>query len=128
LPEIRDQEQIMKALLIRSAIVALLAGTLIAFVNYFLSLGPTHAYEPPISQEEMKQWDELTVGQVEARLKSREVVMTRTQVLVESLKSSYSQKDLAKRSSVGAIVIFGACIFIGSVERHKLFLSGAKRS
>jgi hypothetical protein len=113
----------MKALLIRSAIVALLAGTLIAFVNFLANLGPTHAYNPPISQEEMKQWDTLTVGQLEARLKSREVTMTRMQVFVETLKAGYFPKRLAKGGSVGAIVVFGACMFVGWVERRKALRS-----
>ena len=113
----------MKALLIRSAVVAVLAGTLIAFLNFLLNLGPTHAYNPPITQEEMKQWDRLTVGQVEARLKSREVTMTRTQALVESLKFGYFPKNLAERSAVGAIVVFGACMFVGWVERRKALRS-----
>jgi hypothetical protein len=115
----------MKALLIKSAAIALLGGMSAAFLNFALGVRGTGRYEPPISQEEMKQWDSLTLSQVDALLKSREVPMTRARLLKEALAMPFSWEDIARRGGVGSIVMFLGCVFIGWTERRRSLLMPA---
>jgi hypothetical protein len=112
----------MKALLIKSAAIALLGGMSAAFLNFALGVHSTGRYQPPLTQEEMKQWDSLTVSQVDALLKAREVPMTRAQLLKETLVMPFFWEDIAKRGLVGSIVMFPGCVFIGWTERRRSFL------
>jgi hypothetical protein len=90
----------MRRLLLRSLLVALLIGPVVAFVSAVASVRTPVEYEPGVSQAEIKSYDSRTVSELEAFLKSRQVKLTRYQWLRESIGYSYFWKGIA-RSSVG---------------------------
>jgi hypothetical protein len=107
-----------KSLLFRSLIIGLLAGASIAFVNSVLWVRPAIGYDPPLTQAEYERLSGLTVAKMEALLKSREVRVTRKQVLAESMRGSFFWKNLAKNSLVPSLGVFLACLCIGVLERR----------
>jgi hypothetical protein len=107
-----------KSLLFRSLIIGLLAGVSIAFVNSVLWMRPAIGFDPPLTQAEYRRLSGLTVGQMEALLKAREVRVTRKQVLAESIHGSFFWENLAKNSLVPSLGVFLACLCIGALERR----------
>jgi hypothetical protein len=108
----------MRRLLLRSLLVALLIGPVVAFVSAVASVRTPVEYEPGVSQAEIKSYDSRTVSELEAFLKSRQVKLTRYQWLRESIGYSYFWKGIA-RSSVGPFVgIFLGSIVVGTWERR----------
>ena len=107
-----------RRLLLRILIIAALAGPLIAFVNSILWLRSGVKYQPPITEAESKRLSGLPLADVEALLKAREVRMTRTQVLAESVEYSYFWKNLAENSLVPSLGVFLACVCLGFLEKR----------
>lgn len=108
----------MKTLLLRSLLVALLIGPLVTFVSTVASVRTTVKYEPALSEAEMKSYNNRTVSDLKALMKSREVKFTRYQWLRESIGYVYFWKEIARRSLEPSIGIFLGCIVVGCWERR----------
>ncbi len=67
----------MRSLLLRSLLVALLIGPLVTFVSTVASMRTTVKYEPGLSEDELKSYDNRTVSDLKAFMKSREVKFAR---------------------------------------------------
>lgn len=100
----------MKRLLLTSALLALVFGPLIAFVNPLAWTHVTHRYEPPISKEEMQQWEGGSVSELKAQLAKREVPYTRIQWFADSVGHSLFWVNLAKSSLIPVLGVFLACM------------------
>lgn len=107
----------MKRLLLMSLLLALVFGPLIAFVDSVAWLRVTTRYEPPLSQEEMQQWEQGSVSELKARLAHREVPYTKTQWLADSIGHRFFWTNLAKRSVVPSLVVFLACLCASAFDR-----------
>jgi hypothetical protein len=106
------------ALFLRSLVVALLIGPLVTFVATVASVRTTVKYEPGLSESEMKSYDNRTVSDLDAFLKSRQVKFTRYQWLRESVSNAYFWEGIALRSLGPCIGIFLGCIVVGTLERR----------
>lgn len=107
----------MRGLLLRSLLVALLIGPLVTFVATVASVR-TKKYEPGLSEAEIKSYDNRTVSDLEAFLKSRQVTVTRYQWLRESIGYAHFWEGIARSSLEPCIGIFLGCIVVGSLERR----------
>ena len=108
----------MRSLFLSSLLVALLIGPLVTFVSTVASVRTTVKYEPGLSEAEMKSYDNRTVSDLDAFLKSRQVKFTRYQWLRESVGYPYFWKGIALRSLGPCIGIFLGCIVVGRLERR----------
>ena|SRR5208283_5563587 len=108
----------MRSLVLRSLLVALLVGPLVTFVSTVASVRTTVKYEPGLSEAEMKLYDNRTVSELEAFLKSREMKFTRYQWLRENIGYAYFWKGIARSSLGHCIGIFLGCIVVGGLERR----------
>ena len=108
----------IRGLFLKSLLVALLIGPLVALVSTVTSVHATVEYEPGVSQVELKSYDSRTVSELEAFLKSRQLKLTRYQWLRESIGYSYFWKGIAL-SSVGPFVgIFLGSVVVGMWDRR----------
>jgi hypothetical protein len=115
----------MRTLLLRSLLVALLIGPLVTFVSTVASVRTMSregvfmvTYEPALSEVEIKSYDNRTVSDLKALMKSREVKVTRYQWLRESIGYAYFWKGIARSSLGPCIGIFLGCIVVGGLERR----------
>jgi hypothetical protein len=108
----------LRTLLLRSLLVALLIGPLVTLVSTVASVRTTVKYEPGLSEAEIKSYDNRTVSELDAFLKSRQVKFTRYQWLRESIGDAYFWKGIARSSLGPCIGIFLGCIVVGSLERR----------
>jgi hypothetical protein len=108
----------MRSLFLSSLLLALLIGPLVTFVSTVASVRTTVKYEPGLSEAEMKSYDNRTVSDLDAFLKSRQVKFTRYQWLRESVGYAYFWKGIAQRSLGPCIGIFLGCIVVGKLERR----------
>lgn len=108
----------MKIILLRALTIAIILGPLTTLVASAIFLHSARKYEPPLSQEELRKMDNLTVKEFEAALNVRAINLTRTQWLAESIHYPYFWKNLAKSTLVPALGIFLACICMGIVGRR----------
>lgn len=108
----------MKSLLLRSLLAAALIGPLVAFASTVASVRPGVRYAPGISQYELKSYDSRSVTDLEAFLQSREVKLTRSQWLRESIGSAQFWEGNAWKSVEPIIGIFLGCIIVGGLERR----------
>ena len=69
----------MKALLLRSLLVAVLVGPAINVVSTVALFRRGTKYDPPISEAEFHQMGNMTVNEMEAAFAKRRVKMTRDQ-------------------------------------------------
>lgn len=106
----------MKRLLLMS-LLALVFGPLIAFVDSVAWLQVATRYEPPLSQEEMSQWERGSVSELKAELAKREVPYTKKQWLADSVGQRFFWAQLAKRSVVPSLAVFLACLCASLFER-----------
>lgn len=109
----------MRSLLLRSLLVAVLVGPAITFVFSVASIRPGVRYEPGISEDEFKSYDNRTVAELQALLKSREVKVTRYQWLRESVVSGYFWARIVGNSLRPCIGIFIGCVIMGTLERRR---------
>lgn len=109
----------MKRVLLASLFAAVLFGPLIAFVDSVAWTRVRYRYEPGISQAEMRQWDQLSVAQLEAQIEKRRVPYTKAQWLADSVSSRFFWTDLAKRSLVPDLCVFLACACVGGLVRRQ---------
>ena len=98
--------------------MALLIGPLVAFVSTVASVRATVEYEPGVSQSELKSYDNRTVSDLEAFLKSRQVKLTRYQWLRESIGYSYFWRGVALNSVGPCVGVFLGSIVVGMWERR----------
>lgn len=108
----------MNKLFLRSMLIALLVGPTVEFISTVALVGISVRYDPPITQAEFKEYQEHTVAQLDAFMKSREVKLTRSQYIFSSIQESYFWKNLAKHSIVPCLGIFLACILVATLERR----------
>jgi hypothetical protein len=108
----------MRSLLLRSLLVALLIGPLVTFVSTVASTRTTVKYEPGLSEDELKSYDNRTVSDLKAFMKSREVKFTRYQWLRESVGYAYFWEGIALSSLGPCAGIFLGCLIVGRLERR----------
>jgi hypothetical protein len=111
----------MRNLLLKSLLVAVLIGPTTTFVFTVAYWRSAVRYEPGISEVEMKSYDNRTVSDFEAFLKSREVKLTRYQSLRESMGSAYFWEGIARGSLRSGIAVFFGCVIIGTWDRRRGF-------
>ena len=85
----------MKALLLRSLLVAILVGPAIGLISKVASLQGGIKYDPPVSEAERHQMRNMTVDEMDAALAKRRIKMTRGDWLRESVPYSYFWKQVA---------------------------------
>ena len=108
----------MKALLLRSLLVALLVGPAIDLITTVASLKGGTKYDPPISEAEFHQMGNMTVNEMEAALAKRRIEMTRWGWLRESVPYWYFWKGLARDAIVPSSGVFLACAWVGWMEKR----------
>lgn len=106
----------MKELLGRSAVIALLMGSLIGFVRYVRSVHGATRYDPPITEDEAHRLRELPMDQAEAAVASRRRIITRQQWVLGSIGYSFFWKGVAENSLVPIVGVFVACVFVGRLQ------------
>ena len=109
----------MRSLLLRSLLVAVLIGPVVTFVSTVASTRVSVKYEPGISEDEFRSYDNRTVSDLQAFLKSREVKFTRNQWLRESMGYTYFWEGIARSSLRSCIAVFLGCVIIGTWERRR---------
>src|SRR5579872_4694841 len=109
----------MRSLLLKSFLVAVLIGPPIAFLLTVVSGGTTMKYEPAISADELRSYDNRPVSDLKAFLKSREVKLTGYRSLRESIAYAYFWKEIARSTLRSCIEIFVGCVILGTLERHR---------
>lgn len=109
----------MRALLLRSLLVAILVGTAIDFVSRVASFRGGMKYEPPFSVAERHEIQSMTVNEMDAVLAKRRIKMTRWDWLRESAGYAYFWKEVARDAMVPICGVFLACAWIGWMERRR---------
>jgi len=109
----------MKALLLRSLLIAVLVGPATDLVHTFVSFHGGMRYDPPLSEAEFHQMGNMTVNEMEASLAKRKVKMTRWDWLRDSVPYSYFWKQVAQDAIVPSCGVFLACTWIGWTEKRR---------
>ena len=110
----------MKALLLRSLLVAVLVGPAIGLVSKVASLQGGTKYDPPLSEAEFHQMGNMTVNEMEAALAKRSIKMTRWDWVRDSVYYSYFWKQVAQDAIVPSSGVFLACTWVGWMEKRDL--------
>jgi len=108
----------VKALLLRSLLVAVLVGPAINLVSTFTLFHGATKYDPPVSEAEFHQMGNMTVNEMEAKLATRRIRMTRWDWLRDSVQYSYFWKQVASDAMVPTCSVFLACVWVGWMERR----------
>ncbi len=108
----------MKALLLRSLLVAVLAGPAIALVSKVASLQGGIKYDPPLSQAEFRQMGNMTVNEMESALAKRRIKMTRWDWVRDSVYYSYFWKQVGLDAIMPSSGVFLACTWVGWMEKR----------
>ena len=106
----------VKRIFLTSLVVALILGPLTGFLSFVTSTHVRYRYEPGISEAEMQQWDQGSVGHLKAELHKREVPYTKAQWLADSVGQSYFWMYVAKTSLLPTISLLIGCMCVGWVE------------
>jgi hypothetical protein len=109
----------MKALLLRSLLIAVLVGPAIDLVRTVASFHSGTRYDPPLSEAEFHQMGNMTVNEMEATLAKRRIKMTRWDWLRDSVPYSYFWKQVARDAIVPSCGVFFACTWIGWMEKRR---------
>jgi hypothetical protein len=109
----------MKALLLRSLLIAVLIGPAIDLVRTVVSFRGGTKYDPPLSEAEFHQMGNMTVNEMEASLAKRRIKMTRWEWLRDSVPYSYFWKQVAHDAIVPSCGVFFACAWVGWMERRR---------
>ena len=109
----------MKALLLRSLLVAVLVGPVINLVSTFTLFHRAEKYDPPISEAEFHQMGNMTVNEMDAALAKRRIKMTRWDWLKDSVQCSYFWKQVARDAIVPTCGVFLACTWVGWMEKRR---------
>lgn len=108
----------MKALLLRSLLVAVLVGPATTLVSTFTLFHRATKYDPPISEAEFRQMGNMTVNEMDAALAKRRIKMTRWDWLRDSVQYSYFWKQVARDAIVPSSGVLLACTWVGWMERR----------
>ena len=106
-------EKRVKRLLLVSLLLALVFGPLIAFVGFMAEVHVTTRYQPPLSQEEMQQWEQGSVSELKSELAKKEVPYTKARWLADSIGHRFFWTNLANRSLPPSLGVFLACFCAG---------------
>ncbi len=107
----------LKALFLRSLLMAVLVGATIGLVSKVVRLNGGFKYDPPVSESEFQQMGNMTVNEMKAGLAKRRIRMTRWDLLRESVPYSYFWKEVAFDAIVPASGVF--CVHVGRVDANK---------
>ncbi len=110
----------MKALLLRSLLVAVLVGPAIDLIGTVVRLKGGMKYDPPINEAEFHQMGNMTVNEMEAALAKRRIKMTRWDWVRDSVPYSYFWKQVAHDAIVPSSGVFLACIWVGWMEQKRV--------
>jgi hypothetical protein len=110
----------VKALLLRSLLVAILVGPAIGLISKVASLQGGIKYDPPVSEAERHQMRNMTVDEIEAGLAKRRIKMTRWDWLRESVPYSYFWKEVARGAIVPTCGVFLGCAWVGWMEKRRV--------
>jgi hypothetical protein len=108
----------VKALLLRSLLVAVLVGPAINLVSTFTLLHRATKYDPPISEAEFHQMGNMTLNEMDTALAKRRIKVTRWDWLKDSVQYSYFWKQVARDAIVPGCGVFLACIWVGWMDRR----------
>jgi hypothetical protein len=108
----------MKQLLLKALIVAVVFGVVLGFLDSFIWMRNIHEYNPPVSTSEAQELSRLPVAEMQAKLRVREVNLTRTQWLADSIRYPYFWKGVAEKSLIPISGIFLACVCLGLWNRN----------
>ncbi len=111
----------MKALLVRSLLVAVLLGPVIDLVSTVTLFRGAMRYEPPLGEAEYHRMGNMTLNEMDAALAKRRIRMTRWDWLRDSVQYSYFWKQVARDSIVPGCGVFLACVWVGWMERRYLY-------
>jgi hypothetical protein len=103
----------MKKVLAKSLAAAVLMGFLIGFIDYVVSIHGAVRYDPPITEDEYRQFRQLPAAEAQAAFAAREVRLTRARWVMESIDSAWFWWDVAKHSVAPVLGVFVACVCIG---------------
>jgi len=110
----------VKALFLRSLLVAVLVGPAINIVGTLALFHRGVKYDPPVSETEFHQMGNMTLNEMDAALAKRRIKMTRWDWLRESVPYSYFWKQVARDAIVPACGVFLACAWVGWVEKRRM--------
>jgi len=110
----------VKALLLRSLIVAVLFGPATDLVSTLARFHGGIRYSPPITEDERHQMGNMTVNEMEATLAKRRIKMTRRDWLRESVPYAYFWKSVAQDAIVPACGVFLASLWVGWMEKRRV--------
>lgn len=110
----------MKALLLRSLLIAVLVGPAIGFISKVASIRGGIKYDPPFSEAERYHMQNMTVNEMESALAKRRIKMTRWDWLRESVPYSYFWEEVAGDAIVPVCGVFLACSWIGWLEKRRV--------
>ena len=108
----------MRRLLLKSFLVAVLIGPLTTFVFTVAYARSVLEYQPGISEEEFKSYDNRTVSDFQAFLKSRQVKISAFEALRKSMGQTYFWKRMAQGSIPSSLAAFLGCIIVGASYRR----------
>jgi hypothetical protein len=103
----------MKALVIRSFVIALVLGAVTGFFDSFIWLRDLHKYDPPISLTEAHDLARLPASEMQLRLVQREKHLTKMEWLGESIRYPYFWQGVVQKSVFPIIGIFSGCLLLG---------------
>jgi hypothetical protein len=118
----------VKSPLAKTILIAILTGPLVAFLNTVILSHVNHRYEPPLTQDEMKQWEKLPVTEMKMKLLQREVPFSKLEWLSVSVRYGYFWKQLGVASIIPTMGIFLACLCFGRWERQGIVQDSACRA
>jgi len=107
----------MKQLLLKSLVVAVVFGLAIGFFDSLVWIRNIHKYDPPINTAEAQELARLPVVEMQARMRQREVHLTRIEWLADAIRYPYFWRGVAEKSLVPAFGIFFACVCLGRWSR-----------
>ena len=109
----------MRRLLVKSFLVAALIGPLTTFAFTVAYARSVLEYQPGISEEEFKSYDNRTVSEFQAFLKSRQVKISAFRSLRKAMGQGYFWKRMAQGSIPSSLAIFLGCMVVGASYRRR---------
>ena len=113
----------MKSIIVRAILIATLTGPLVTFLNTVVLSRVNHRYEPPLTQEEMGQWEKLPAAEMQMKLQQRQVPVSKLEWLSVAIHYGYFWRQLAVTSVIPTIGVFLACLCLG--RWHRVGTTGA---
>jgi hypothetical protein len=108
----------MKSLLARAIVIAILTGPLVTFLNTVILSRVNHRYEPPLTQEEMRQWEKLPTAEMEMKLQQRQVPVSKLEWLSVAIRYGYFRRRLAVTGIIPTVGVFLPCFCLGCWQQR----------